>query len=160
MISMGSDFNQTKVTIDTHGIDDFLFLVLARNVLQIIPLADEYQVTHVLDRCEKFLADLCDSIFEKNEKRKPVSVIVDYILIAEQHNLHRLLTSATRLCAKYNSDLVQQQERIEEVSYKTRYNIARERNVLFEKLLNELKSASYNRSSIPYEAFNLQPQSD
>lgn len=136
-----------------------------RNARQIIPIADEYQVTDVLNRCEECLVHFCDSIFVKNLKSLSVSVIVEYILTAEQHNLQRLLTSTTRLCAKYDSALLEQQDRIENVSYKTRYNIARERIALFEK--HTLKAIRYNTigeystvSNFPHGIFNLQPEEE
>jgi hypothetical protein len=150
-------------------------LFSAKNALQIIPLADEYQVTDVLNRCEECLATHCNSIFEKNEFCLSVEVLVDYIIAAEKHNLQRLLTSTTSLCAKYDSTLVEEQEKIEEVTYKTRYNIARKRNALFEehttkkirnkcekdKLLPIFRTSSVSLSDVlsdfPCTMFNLQP---
>jgi hypothetical protein len=142
----------------------FFFLFLVQNALQIIPLADEYGVTDVLEKCEGILAHLCETIYHRNKKRLTVDVIVDFIITAEKHNLQGLLSSATQLCAKYNSDLVEQQTRIGEVSIGTRYNIARKRNALFEeytlkKITAELEYDDFNLSDIefPYQIFDLQP---
>ncbi|XP_061168921.1 kelch-like protein 21 [Saccostrea echinata] len=70
------------------------------NVLQILPLAHEYQSPLVAD-CEKFMTDMC-----KPGTGLTVTTLLDYILTAEKYDLNTLLDTAVEFCGHVDFDLL------------------------------------------------------
>ena len=71
-------------------------------MLVILPLAIEYQVTAVQDRCESFLTKKLK--MPTNHEIEPINIqtLLSYIEFAENYNLSTTLTLAVSLCARYD----------------------------------------------------------
>lgn len=67
--------------------------VTAENVLQVLPIAHEYQSPLVTD-CEDFMIAMC-----KPDKRLTVNTLLDYILVGEKYGLTSFIEAAVELCA-------------------------------------------------------------
>ncbi|XP_062574908.1 kelch-like protein diablo isoform X1 [Saccostrea cucullata] len=63
------------------------------NVLQVLPLAHEYQ-SSLVDDCEEFMVDMC-----KPGTNLTVTTLLDYIIAAEKYDLHTLMDVAMTFCA-------------------------------------------------------------
>ncbi|XP_062574911.1 uncharacterized protein LOC134236776 [Saccostrea cucullata] len=74
--------------------------ITEQNVLQILPLAHEYQ-SPVVDDCEKFMADLC-----RPGTGLTVTSLLDYIIAAEKYDLQNFLDSAVKFCAHIDFDIL------------------------------------------------------
>lgn len=71
-----------------------------KNVLQVLPLAHEYQSSLVAD-CENFMIAMC-----KPKSGVTVSTLLDYILAGEKYNLTRFLEAAVEFCAHIDYQLL------------------------------------------------------
>lgn len=74
--------------------------VTAENVLQVLPIAHEYQSSLVTD-CEDFMIAMC-----KPDKRLTVNTLLDYILVGEKYGLTRFLEAVVELCARIDFNLL------------------------------------------------------
>ncbi|XP_062573902.1 BTB and MATH domain-containing protein 38-like [Saccostrea cucullata] len=74
--------------------------ITERNVLQILPLAHEYQSPVVAD-CEEFMISMC-----KPKTSLTVTSLLDYIIAAEKYDLRKFLDSAVKFCAYIDFDLL------------------------------------------------------
>lgn len=74
--------------------------VKAENVLQVLPIAHEYQSPLVTD-CEDLMIAMC-----KPDKRLTVNTLLDYILVGEKYGFTRFLEAAVELCARIDFDLL------------------------------------------------------
>ncbi|XP_061176166.1 uncharacterized protein LOC133185123 [Saccostrea echinata] len=74
--------------------------ITENKVLKIIPLAEEYQILAVKDKCESLLREVCQSTARDIEKRIETSTLVNYTACAAQFNMNSVLPFALRLCAE------------------------------------------------------------
>lgn len=74
--------------------------VKAENVLQVLPIAHEYQSPLVTD-CEDLMIAMC-----KPDKRLTVNILLDYILVGEKYGFTRFLETAVELCSRIDFDLL------------------------------------------------------
>lgn len=74
--------------------------IKAENVLQVLPIAHEYQSSLVTD-CEDFMIAMC-----KPGKGLTVNILLDYILVGEKYDLARFLEVAVEFCARIDFDLL------------------------------------------------------
>ncbi|XP_062574886.1 kelch-like protein 6 [Saccostrea cucullata] len=74
--------------------------ITEHSVLQILPLAHEYQSAVVAD-CEEFMISMC-----KPGTSLTVTSFLDYILQAEKYDLRKFLDSAVKFCAHIDFDLL------------------------------------------------------
>ncbi|XP_061166627.1 BTB and MATH domain-containing protein 38-like [Saccostrea echinata] len=99
------------ITLDNKKAKDFVaFLgcfypnmnhtLTKNNVLQVLPLAHEYQSPLVAD-CEEFMISMC-----KPETSLTVTILLDYILVAEKYDLQKFLDTAAKFCADVDFDLL------------------------------------------------------
>lgn len=72
----------------------------AKNVLQVLPIAHEYQSNLVTD-CEDLMIARC-----KPDKGLTVNTLLDYILVGEKYGLTRFLEAAVEFCARIDFDLL------------------------------------------------------
>lgn len=70
------------------------------NVLQVLPLAHEYQSPLVAD-CEDFMIAMCKPNIGLN-----VSTLLDYILAGEKYGLTKFLEAAVEFCAHVDFELL------------------------------------------------------
>lgn len=75
-------------------------LFSAENVLQVLPIAHEYQSSLVTD-CEDLMIAMC-----KPRKGLTVNILLDYILVGEKYGLTRFLETAMEFCACIDFDLL------------------------------------------------------
>lgn len=78
----------------------YRYILSGANVLQVLPLAHEYQSPLVAD-CENFMISMC-----KPDKGLTVSILLDYILAGEKYDLTRFLVAAVDFCAKIDFDFL------------------------------------------------------
>lgn len=76
------------------------FFFSAENVLQVLPIAHEYQSPLVTD-CEDFMIAMC-----KPDKGLTVNTLLDYILVGEKYGLTRFLEAVVEFCARIDFDLL------------------------------------------------------
>lgn len=74
--------------------------VTAENVLQVLPIAHEYQSPLVTD-CEDFMIAMC-----KPDKGLTVNTLLDYILVGEKYGLTRFLEAVVEFCARIDFDVL------------------------------------------------------
>lgn len=74
--------------------------VKAENVLQVLPIAHEYQ-SPLVTNCEDFMIEMC-----KPDKTLTVNTLLDYILVGEKYGLTRFLEAAVELCARIDFDVL------------------------------------------------------
>lgn len=74
--------------------------VTAENVLQVLPIAHEYQSPLVTD-CEDFMIAMC-----KPDEGLTVNTLLDYILVGEKYGLTRFLEAVVEFCARIDFDLL------------------------------------------------------
>ncbi|XP_052696817.1 uncharacterized protein LOC128175322 [Crassostrea angulata] len=72
----------------------------SNNVLQVLPLAHEYQSPLVAD-CEDFMIAMC-----KPDKGLAISTLLDYILAGDKYGLTRFLEAAVEFCANIDYQLL------------------------------------------------------
>lgn len=77
-----------------------MFFFSAENVLQVLPLAHEYQSSLVTD-CENFMIKMCNP-----DEGLTVSTLLDYILAGEKYELTRFIATAVEFCAKVDFDVL------------------------------------------------------
>lgn len=70
------------------------------NVLQVLPLAQEYQSPLVAE-CENFMIRMCEP-----ESGVTVSLLLDFILAGERYGLTRFLEAAVEFCANIDYQLL------------------------------------------------------
>lgn len=74
--------------------------VKAENVLQVLPIAHEYQSSLVTD-CEDLMIAMCEP-----RKGLTVNILLDYILVGEKYGLTRFIEAAMEFCACIDFDLL------------------------------------------------------
>ncbi|XP_061166618.1 uncharacterized protein LOC133175512 [Saccostrea echinata] len=77
------------------------YAITGHNVLQVLPLAHEYQSPLVAD-CEEFMISQCDPGTDIT-----VDILLDYILAAEKYDLTTLLDTAVKFCSRVDFDHLQ-----------------------------------------------------
>ncbi|XP_062602956.1 uncharacterized protein LOC134264706 [Saccostrea cucullata] len=106
-----SGSTEREITLENKKAKDFVaFLgcfypnmkkqITEQNVLQILPLAHEYQSSVVTD-CEKFMQSMCNQ-----GQNLTVTTFLDFILAAEKYDLQNFLDTAVKFCAHVNFDLL------------------------------------------------------
>lgn len=137
--------------------------VTAENVLQVLPIAHEYQSPLVTD-CEDFMIAMC-----KPDERLTVSTLLDYILVGEKYGLTRFLEEAVELCALIDFHFLHGSEfkftqvignslesrdknialKFSEVSLQTRYAISKKRLLCLEMYYRSNPDPSGKDVTIP-----------
>lgn len=74
--------------------------ITGENVLQVLPLAHEYQ-SPLVASCEEFMSRIC-----KPDKGLTVSKLLDYILAGEKYGLTSFLEAAVEFCAHVDFELL------------------------------------------------------
>lgn len=74
--------------------------ITEKNVLQVLPLAHEYQSPLVED-CENFMINMC-----RPETGLTVNTLLDYILAGDKYDLTRFLNAAVEFCAHLDFHLL------------------------------------------------------
>lgn len=134
-----------------------VLLFSAENVLQVLPIAHEYQSSLVTD-CEDFMIAMC-----KPDKRLTVNTLLDYILAGEKYGFTRFIEAAVELCAridfdvlngkKFNCYLETQDKNISlkfsKIGIKTQYAISKKRLQRLEKYYRSNPRTSGDDVTIP-----------
>lgn len=107
-------------------------------MLVILPLAIEYQVTAVQDRCESFLTKNMKKA--TNHEIEPINIqtLLSYIECAEKYNLSTILALAVNLCARYDIPVLQEANVEDRVSEKTWKEIVGDRNSLMTTFMRKI----------------------
>lgn len=82
---------------------DILNPITEDNITAVLPLADEYQVKRLLDKCEDFLVEDIKSTCPKPRPNK----IVNYLGFSEKYGFERLQKASYETAAKTESDLLE-----------------------------------------------------
>lgn len=82
---------------------DILNPVTEDNIAAILPLADEYQVKRLMDKCEDFLVQDIQTVSPKPRPDK----IVNYLGFSEKYGFERLQKASYETAAKTESDLLE-----------------------------------------------------
>lgn len=90
---------RTKVRMIEMSAQRVLFFS-AENVLQVLPIAHEYQSPLVTD-CEDFMIAMC-----KPDERLTVNTLLDYILVGEKYGFTRFIEAAVEFCARIDFDVL------------------------------------------------------
>ncbi|XP_062574008.1 uncharacterized protein LOC134235859 [Saccostrea cucullata] len=77
------------------------YAITGHNVLQVLPLAHEYQSPLVAD-CENFMISKCNP-----DTDITVETLLDYILAAEKFDLQKFLDTAVEFCSRVDFDHLQ-----------------------------------------------------
>ena len=98
-------------------------------VLAILPLADEYQVQHVLDKCSQCLVEM----FEKpNRHSIDVQSFLEYVNYAERYNLTPVLSIVPKHSTEYTILSLKNAGFDEQISAKMKIEILEEKSKLME----------------------------
>ena len=73
------------------------------NIAAILPLADEYHVKRLMDKCEDFLVQDIEAVSPKARPDK----IVNYLGLSEKYSFERLQKASFETAAKTESDLLE-----------------------------------------------------
>lgn len=136
--------------------------VTAENVLQVLPIAHEYQSPLVTD-CEDLMIAMC-----KPDKRLTVNTLLDYILVGEKYGLTRFLEAVVEFCARIDFDLLNGKQffqsyhynfsgtqdknlslKFSKISIKTQYAISKKRLQRLEMYYRSNPSVSGDDVTIP-----------
>lgn len=132
-------------------------------MLSILPLAEEYQVLQVKERCEDCMIKILQSTTE-GTLQIDTQTLLNYAANAETYNLSLALPLAVQMCAKYDEQLLKEAGSKTLLSVKMLLNIAQERIKLLQKfaILKIQKSTqvptTHNRgkkSCIIYTIFSI-----
>ncbi|XP_062597020.1 BTB and MATH domain-containing protein 42-like [Saccostrea cucullata] len=110
-------------------------LITDKTVLKITPLAEEYQISVVKNKCEKFLEEVCKSTARDVDKHIETSTLVEYTACAEQFNMKFVLPSAIQLCAECPTESLKRAGIEIKLTGDLRKSISDCRNSLMEKEL-------------------------
>lgn len=80
----------------------FNFLFTDDTVFIVLPLAKEYQVSEVKERCEHFITQTLQRAINHEIERPDLQTILKYFSCAEQYNMASVIPLAVTMCAKYN----------------------------------------------------------
>ena len=87
----------------SHGNSRILYYFSGDNIAAVLPLADQYQVKRLLDKCEDFLVQDIEAVSPKPRPDK----IVNYLAISEKYAFDRLQKASFETAAKTESDLLE-----------------------------------------------------
>lgn len=80
----------------------FNFLFTDDTVFIVLPLAKEYQVSEVKERCEHFITQTLQRAIKHEIERPDLQTILKYFSCAELYNMASVIPLAVTMCAKYN----------------------------------------------------------
>lgn len=121
-----------------------IFLLFSEDtVLNILPLAEEYQVQDVKDRCEAFIAK---SIKMAKKKNMDIDTFVEYVKFAEMFNLKTVLPLVPQQGAIYDLKSLEDADTERELSQEIRMEILKERCKTLEPFLESFADKSTSLS--------------
>ncbi|XP_052711189.1 uncharacterized protein LOC128185629 [Crassostrea angulata] len=106
-------------------------------VFTILPLAEEYQVSKVKERCVHFITQTLQKAIINEIQRPDLHTLLKYISCAELYNLSSVLPLAIIMCAKYTIKSLTETSLQTPVSGETHVKICTERTKLTETLTKE-----------------------
>lgn len=123
-----------EIFLRTFYHPDILCPISKDTVLSILPLAEEYQVLKVKERCEKCMVQTLQLVNQQGMHRANAKALLNYVANAELYNLSTALPLAIQICAKYDEKSLKQAGIDTLVSEKMLMTITKERNKLLETL--------------------------
>lgn len=106
-------------------------------IFTILPLAEEYQVLEVKERCEKFIIQTLQKSINHEIQRPDLHALLKYASCADLYNLTSVLPLAVNMCAKYTIKSLTNASLQTPVSEKILVKIYTERTKLTENLTKE-----------------------
>ena len=119
-------------------------------MLVILPLAIEYQVTAVQDRCESFLTQKLKQATNHEIERMDIPTLLSYIECAEKYKLPTILALAVNLCARYDIPVLKEAGVEDRVSEKTWKEILEDRNSLMTTFVRKILQTGTFSASIKW----------
>ena len=107
-------------------------------MLVILPLAIEYEVTAVQDRCESFITKKLKQATNHEIERMDIPTLLSYIECAEKYEMSTILALAVNLCARYDIPVLQEARVEDRVLEKTWKEIVRDRNALMTTFMRKI----------------------
>lgn len=115
----------------------FYFFFTDDTIFTILPLAEEYQVLEVKERCEKFIIQTLQKSINHEIQRPDLHALLKYASCADLYNLTSVLPLAVNMCAKYTIKSLTNASLQTPVSEKILVKIYTERTKLTENLTKE-----------------------
>lgn len=150
--------------------------VSVRNVFQLIPIADEYQM-HLKNRCQKFLQNMLRNknaiykvpkgettkdfetpgygkkgFYYAYDKNVSIDIVMKAILAAEKYGMEGLLADAIKYTAARRFEILEQLPEYMEISWGTRYKIMALRLRIIENSVENISSSSI--PSVLHKGYN------
>lgn len=115
----------------------FNFLFTDDTVFTILPLAEEYQVSEVKERCEHFITQTIQRAINHEIERPDLHILLKYISCAKLYTMISVLPLAVTMCAKYTIASLTEASLHTPVSENTLVKICSERGKIMETLAEE-----------------------
>lgn len=127
-------YEDVEIFLRTFYHPDIQCPISKDTVLSILPLAEEYQVLKVKERCEKCMVQTLQSVTKQGMHQTDAKTILIYVTNAELYNLSSALPLAIQMCARYDEKTLKEAGIDTMVSEKMLMTITKERNRLLETL--------------------------
>ncbi|XP_022294919.2 uncharacterized protein LOC111105038 [Crassostrea virginica] len=131
-------FEDFEIFLSSFYYNEFQHTITDDTVLVILPLAIEYQVTAVQDRCESFITKKLKQATNHEIERMDIPTLLSYIEYAEKYKLPTILALAVNLCARYDIPVLKEAGVEDRVSEKTWKEILEDRNSLMTTFMRKI----------------------
>lgn len=78
------------------------------NVFKILPLADEYQASTIMNICESFIIQSLQQVTSSGIEHPDIRTLLNYVSSVEKYNLSAALPHVVHLCAKHSFESLTQ----------------------------------------------------
>lgn len=106
-------------------------------IFTILPLAEDYQVSEVKERCKHLITLTLQTAINHEIERPDLHILLKYISYAKLYNMASVLPLAVTMCAKYTITSLTEASLHTPVSENTLVKICSERGKIMETLAEE-----------------------